>query len=250
VLLAIARIPDGVDARTRAAAATGLALADLNRRLAGTLPRVLLAAVPADRGHELGDALVAIGFGVLTFDVAAVPTDEDRVVARRVELAPDTLIVADSKGQSHRCSGRAIALLQRGIRVTRTDQKTTTTERQLSVGKALLTGGMMLTKKVERTAHNAVEASEPFLLLGRGDGESDIILYERRIDYRHMGAEMQASSRANLERLWTWLCRLTPPEAVDDRLARPGFVAGLPPTAADPVDLALFMVTLARRSAA
>jgi hypothetical protein len=64
-----------------------------------------------------------------------------------------------------------------------------------------------------------------------------------------MGAEMQASSRANLERLWTWLCRLTRPEAIDDRLARPGFVAGLPPTAADPVDLALFMITLARRSA-
>jgi hypothetical protein len=248
VLLAIARIPDGIEARTAAAAATGLALADLNRRLTGTLPRVLLAAVPADRGQELTEALAGIGFGVLTFDVAAVPTDEDRVVARRVELAPDTLIVADSKGQSHRCSGRAIALLQRGIRVTRTEQTTTTTERQLSLSKALLTGGMMLTKKVARTTHNAVEASEPFLLLGRGDGEPDIILYERRIDYRHMGAEMQSSSRANLERLWSWLCRLTPPEAIDDRLGRPGFVAGLPPTAADPVDLALFMVTLARRS--
>jgi hypothetical protein len=249
VLLAIARIPDDGDARTRAAAAVGLALADLNRRLAGTLPRVLLAAVPADRGQQLAQALEDLGFAVLTCDVAAVPTDEDRVVARRVELAPDTLIVADSKGQTYRCPGRAIGLLQRGVRVTRSERRVTTTERQLSLSKALLTGGMMLTKKVERTAHDAVETAEPFVLVGRGDGEQDIILYERRIDYRQMGAEMQPSSKANLERLWTWLCRLTAPERIDDRLARPGFVAGLPPTGADPVDLALYLVALARRSA-
>jgi hypothetical protein len=250
VLLAIARIPESAEARTRAAAAAGLALADLNRRLAGTLPRVLLPAVPDDRGQGLAEALEELGFGVLTCDVAAVPTDDDRVVARRVELAPDTLIVADSRNQSHRIPGRAINLLQRAVRVTRTEAKVTTTERRLSLGKAVLTGGMMLTKKVEKTALNAVETHEPLLLLGRGDGEPDVILYERRIDYRHMGAEMQPSSRANLERLWTWLCRLAAPETIDDRVSRPGFITGLPATAADPVDLGLYLVALARRVSA
>jgi hypothetical protein len=248
VLLAIARIPDSAEARTRAAAAAGLALADLNRRLAGTLPRVLLAAVPDERGAGLAQALEELGFGVLTCDVAAVPDDGDRVVARRVELAPDTLIVADSRGASHRCPGRAIALLQRGVRVTRTEEKVTTSERRLSLGKAVLTGGMMLTKKVEKTALTPVDTADPFLLVSRRDGEPDIILYERRIDYRQMGAEMQPSSRANLERLWTWLSRLAGPDAVDDRAARPGFVTGLPATAADPVDLAVYLVALARRA--
>jgi hypothetical protein len=64
-----------------------------------------------------------------------------------------------------------------------------------------------------------------------------------------MGAEMQPSSRANLERLWAWLSRLAPPGALDERVARPGFVTGLPATAADPVDLALFLVALAHRTA-
>jgi hypothetical protein len=249
VLLAIASIPEAAEARTRAATAAEMPLADLNRRLAGVLPRVLMAAVAPERGAALAASLTALGFGVLTCDVAAVPGDEDRVVARRVELAPDTLIVADSRGQTHRCGGRAIALLQRGVRVTRTEQKVTTTERKLSLGKAVLTGGMMLTKKVEKTGHSTVESAEPFLLLGRGDGEPDVILYERRIDYRQMGAEMQPSSRANLERLWTWLGRLAPPGTVDDRVSRPGFVTGLPVTAADPIDLAVYLVALARRAA-
>jgi hypothetical protein len=248
MLLAIASIPEAAEARPRAAAAAGLALADLSRRLAGTLPRVLLASVPEDRGRALALTLEGLGFGILTCDVAAVPSDEDRIVARRIELAPDTLIVTDARGQAHRCPGRAIGLLQRGMRVTRSENRVKTTERRLSIGKALLTGGLVLTEKVEKTTVNAVETGEPFLLLGRSDGEPDVVLYERRIDYRSMGAEMQPSSRANLERLWDWLRRLVPPETIDDRVARPGFVSGLPATAADPVDLALFLVALARRS--
>jgi hypothetical protein len=247
VLLAVAIIPEGAEARTRAAALVGLALADLNRRLAGTLPRVLLASVPDQRGQSLAAALEELGFGVLTCDVAAVPGDDDRVLARRVELAPDTLVVADGQGQVHRCPGRSIVLLQRGTRVTRTESRVTTSERKLSLGKAVLTGGMMLTKKVDKTTTSVAESSEPFLLLGRADGAEDVILYERRIDYRQMGAEMQASSRANLERLWTWLSRLVGPKAIDDRVARPGFVTGLPATAADQVDLALYLVALDRR---
>jgi len=249
VLVAISRIPDHAEARKAAAAAAGLALADLNRRLAGSLPRVLLAAVGDAPGGALAATLRGMGFGVLTCDVAAVPTDEDRVVARRVELAPDTLIVTDATGQSHRCPGRTIHLLQRGVRVTRTEEKVTSSERRLSLGRAVLTGGMMITKKVDKVAVAKVENAEPFLLLGRGDAASDIILYERRIDYRLMGAEMQPSSRANLERLWVWLSRLAP-GVVDDRVSRPGFVTGLPPTAAEPVDLALFLVALDRRAEA
>src|SRR5204863_5392184 len=62
VLLAIASIPDSAEARTRAAAAAGLALADLNRRLAGTLPRVPLPPVPDDRGRGLAESPAALGF--------------------------------------------------------------------------------------------------------------------------------------------------------------------------------------------
>jgi hypothetical protein len=247
VLLAVARIPDGVEARAQAAAAAGLALADLNRRLAGPLPRVLIPAAPDERAHALAQALEGLGFLVLTCDVAAVPGDDDRVVARRVELAADALVVSDGQGRTHRCPRGAVALLQRGVRHSRTEERVKTSERRFSVGKAVLSGGMMLTKKIEKTEVATVETAEPFLLVGRGDGEPDIILYERRLDYRSMGPEMQPSSRGNLERLWAWLQALAPGRT-DDRVARPGFVSGLPATAADPIDLALYLVALTHRA--
>jgi hypothetical protein len=65
------------------------------------------------------------------------------------------------------------------------------------VKKALLTGGLLLTKKVERTDVKTTTTDEAFILL-----------------------------------------------------EQPGFVAGLPKTAADPLDVALALVSLAHRQKA
>jgi hypothetical protein len=243
MLVAIASIPERSDARAQAAKVTGLALADLNRRLAGTLPRVLF---PGGAEPAVLEQLEALGFQLLTCDPAAVAGDDERVIARRIEFAGPALVATDSKGQAHRCGPAEIALLQRGIRTATTSEKVTTSERKLAIGRAVLSGGLMMTKKVEQTTMKTTETAEPFLVVQRRS-EPDIILYERRIDYRPLGAEMQPASRANLEVAWNKLKAMAP-DRVDDRLARPGFVSGLPMTAADPIDLALTLVSLARLS--
>jgi hypothetical protein len=247
VLVAIAGMPDRPEARAQAAAATGLALADLNRRLAGTLPRVLFPGLPDEKVAPAVDALERLGFAVLVADPAVVPGDDERIIARRIELSAGAVSVTDAKGVDHRCPASAIDLLQRGVRVTASTENVTTSERKLAVGRAILSGGLMMTRKTEKTTVKTTESAEPFLLVQRGDGQPDIVVYERRIDYRSLGAQMQPASRANLELVWAHL-RALAPAAVDDRVGRPGFVTGLPATSADPVDLALFLVALARRS--
>jgi hypothetical protein len=57
---------------------------------------------------------------------------------------------------------------------------------------------------------------------------------------------MQPSSHSNFELVWRRLSQLAPAGVMDDRVGKPGFVGGLPATAADPVDLALYLVALAR----
>jgi hypothetical protein len=249
MIVAVAGIPERADVRALAAKATGLPLADLNRRLAGTLPRVLFPGLGAESTPAMVEALEALGFAVLVCDPAAVPADGERVIARRIEFEGGAFVAVDSRGLAHRCPPGAIALLQRGIRVSTSSEKVTTSERRLDVGRIVMSGGLMLTKKIEKTSVKTTESAEPFLLVQRGDGEPDLMLYERRIDYRSLGAEMQPASRGNLELLWTKLKAMAP-TLVDDRVARPGFVTGLPATAADPVDLALFLVALARRTSA
>ena len=245
LILAVAKAPTDPQALATAAAATGLALADVRRRLAGTLPRILLADTDDDRIATVAAVLEAAGFGVLTCDPTQVPRDDDRVVARTLEFRPGALVATDGAGRAHECPAAAIDLLQRGVRIETTSETTKTSERKLALGRAVLSGGLVLTKKVEKTQTRVHESRESFVLVQRGDGEPDVILYERRLDYRFLGAEMQPASFGNLERVVARLRALAPAAQLDDRVARPGFVSGLLATSADPVDLALFLVTLA-----
>jgi hypothetical protein len=238
-------VPADPAARDGAAAAAGLLRAELDRKLTGVLPRVLLPAVAGEQAGRLQQRLTDLGFGVIPCDPQAVPGDGERVIARKLAFEPGALVVSDGTGQMHRCPRAAIETVQRGTRVTRAGGKVTKEERRFSLGRTLLSQGLVTSKKVTRTTVTP-DTSEAFLLVVRGDGEPDVICYERRIDYRALGPDMQASSRLNLEQVWKALGALAPGTA-DDRVARPGFVAGLPVTGADPVDLALYLVTLARR---
>jgi hypothetical protein len=247
IILVVLAVPPQPSARAQAAAALGLALADINQRLAGTLPRVLLVESAPSRipGHVA--ALVSLGWQVVTLDPALVADDSQRTVARRIELHDDALVALDAQGTAHRCPLGTIALMQKGLRREQTHREVKVSERHLDVKKALLTGGLLLTKKVERTDVKTTTIEEAFILVERNDGEPDIMFYEKRLDYRGLGPSMNASSRVNFEDLWRRLRALIPRAPADERTLRPGFVAGLPHTAADPLDLALALVSLAYR---
>jgi hypothetical protein len=206
----------------------------------------LLTGLAPDQAPALGGALEALGFQVVTCDPEAVPGDGDRVVARAIELADRALVITDAQGDTHTCSRAAIGWFQRGRRVLRKTTQVTSSERRLDVGRALLTGGLVLTKKVEKTTTKTSETPDAFVLVQRTDGEPDIMLYERRLGYRFLGADMAASSRANLDLVHARLSALAPDAATDDRVGQPGFISAMPTTRADPVDLALLLVTLAR----
>jgi hypothetical protein len=246
VLLIIANAPIDPLARTRGAQLAGLPPADFSRRLAGTLPRVLLAAVPVEQIGALVDEFESLGFAAFSCDPAAAPDDDDRLLVRGIAFESGVVAFLDAQGNRHPCAGATVSLIQRGVRVVTTSETVTTSERRLDVGKAVLSGGLMLTTKVKKQSVKTEETREAFVLVQRNDGQPDAIIYERRVDYRFLGAAKQPASHANLERTLTDLRVLAPHSPVDDRVAKPGFVTGLPITSSDPVDLALYLVTLAR----
>jgi hypothetical protein len=246
MLLVVARAPKDVTVCKHAADELGMVWADLSRRLAGVMPRVLLPAAPADTVDAMVAALEALGFVAFACDPACAPTDDERLLVRGLEMQGGTLAFLDGQGQRHRCPGPAIQLIQRGARTLVSREKVETSERRLDMGKALLTGGLLLTSKVKKETVRSAETREAFLVVARADGEPDAVIYERRIDYRFLGADMQPSSYANLERTLARLQAAAPGVSVDDRVAQPGFVAGLPLVSVDAVDLALYLVALAR----
>jgi hypothetical protein len=246
MLLVVARLSQDPEATAHIARVTGLPMADVSRRLAGTLPRVLLPAVSGDQVDDLVSRLEALGLVAFSCDAAAAPGDTDRTMVRALELGSDGLVAFDGQGQPHACPYAAMAVIQRGVRITVTHETVTTTSRKIDVGKALLSGGLMLTSKVKQTLDKKHEQRENLLLIQRSDGEPDLAVYERRLDYRFLGSDRQPASHANLEITLVRLQALAPTTPVDNRATKPGFVSGLPLTHADPLDLALFLISLAR----
>jgi hypothetical protein len=246
MLLAAARLPTRPDAWQAAARITGLAAVDLHNRLSGPLPRVLLSEADPDRAAGLAEALEAQGFVILTCDPAAVPGDDERVVARSLAFGPEGVRVASERGASDLIPPGAILLLQRGVRSITKTTVTEGTERKLSLGRALLTGGLVVTESGETTEVQRSTTHEPFLLLHRRDGKPDVVLYERRLDYRpSLGPALALSSGPNFEATTAQVRAVAGDAAYDDRLGRPGFLAGIRYTSADEVDVALYLVLLA-----
>jgi hypothetical protein len=231
----------------RAAKVTGLSAADVRHRLQGTLPRVLLNDADGERLAVIGERLDELGFATVVCDPRAAPTDADRIVARGFRFQADRFILLDGGHEEHECPFSAVEAIQRGARVTTQATKEKTVEHKFDVTRAVLSSGLILTRKEVKETVRKTETSEPFALVQRNDGEPDIIFYERRIDYRALASEMQPSSRANLEAVVRKLRAGAPSAAYDDRVARPGFVTALPATSVDPVDLALHLVGLALR---
>ena len=231
----------------RAAAVTQLAAADLRYRLQGVLPRVLMSSADGEQLEQIAEQLELLGFVTVVCDPRLAPTDADRVLARGLRLQRDACVVIDGAGEEQPCPWSALAEIQRGVRVSRQITKEKKVERKFDATRAVLSSGLILTRKEEKEIVRTSETSEPFALLQRNDGEPDVILYERRMDYRFLGREMQPASRGNIELCLQRLRAAAPAAPYDDRAGRPGFVSALPPAPVDGVDLALFLVTLARR---
>jgi len=122
-----------------------------------------------------------------------------------------------------------------------------TSERQVAPVRALLSGGLILTKKVERVTTRTEEKHEAMLVLHRRNSE-DIVFYERALDYRGLGAALQPSSQANFVQLTEQLRARFPKASFDERALRPATLGLHEGSGKDPTDLALFLVALAHAS--
>lgn len=244
MLVVVARLPGSDRALVEAARCTGLALADVRTRLAGPFPRLLLVEADEEQARSKATTLEDLGFVIITCDPRSVPRDDERYSARTLELGQSGFVAVGDQGDREEVPASALLLIQRGARVTTTTEVTKKSERRLDLTRAVLTGGLLLTKKVETKATRTTTSQESFLLLHRKDGGRDIVIYGRRIDYRFLGVDLQPASAANFERMTAKLRALAPRVPYDDRVSRPGLVSGLSSAAANPIDLAVWLVLL------
>ena len=147
MFIAVAGLPEAPTSMQEAAVLCGLTLMEVRTRCAGVLPRILVRHAPEDQARRLVAELGDLGFRAFAAEVRQVPTDAQRIVARRLEWTSTGFAVTDGRGARHDCPSASIELFQPGHRTTSHSETVKSTDRKFSMGRALLTGGLSFSKR-------------------------------------------------------------------------------------------------------
>ena len=183
-------------------------------------PPALLARLEADPADALVASLRKAGLSALAID------------ARR----------PDRRRPHHRASGRLrpggrhlhapvrgrdavawpdVLAVLRGSRESRLEAERPRSRRRLSVGMAVATGGLVMTRTSTKTVHSSDTSFQQVILVYARDGRA-AALVEGQVDFSCLGAELQPSSTANMATLGRRLREQATGAFHDDRLLRLG----------------------------
>jgi hypothetical protein len=199
------------------ATALGLTPYEARARAQGPAPRVVATfgqRAPADRAAEV---LEAAGLDPLVVGDDQIESDARRLLVRSFVLGPASVRFVLRDGRSFEVAAADFTLLLRGTRIRRDSRTEVTTERRLSVGKAMLTGGLIMTSDKKKETTISTEVREGFLSLYAAT-TPDLLVGETTVLYEGLGPAMAPTRAANFARLVAELRSLAATAVYDERL--------------------------------
>jgi len=179
----------------------------------------LIVAVYAEKNFaiEKAEKLCAAGFRTLVLGHDQVETDSARIVVRKFLLKDSEIGFEERTGSPMSIAYDLIRVIIRGIRIVRTTETETVKDRKFDAGRAILTGGLALTKSVSLRQQSVSEIREGFIYL-YSDKQRPLVFLESALQYESLGPSLQASHAANFTFLVAELKRRCASAVYDDRL--------------------------------
>ncbi len=229
---------------------TGVAPPDLRMYLAGELPVFLAGGLDAASAQEMIAALAERGHGCVASDATQIPSASDLFSPRRFELRDDAFVGFGADGASLAMPHREILAL---IRATVLVDVATTVEekkRKFSMGRAVITGGLVTRKTTSKKRSATATEREPALYVFRTTGRDHLLLRENDLRYEGLEDRIGRTRHENFNIL-TGTLRERAPRAFFDQRFVSGRPPRLPPSAvagelsASELDLAAYMLVAA-----
>ena len=144
---------------------------------------------------------------------------------------------------------REVDLLLRGVRIDERTELKTTEQRKFSAGRALLSGGLILTKKSRKLEQVTSEERDDFLHL-YSEGRPPLVFRASAVNYQGLGPALQPSTAANFTYLVGALRRSSSQAVYDERLAnRQARARVLGPALTENLDVAVSLLAHVLRAA-
>jgi hypothetical protein len=215
-------------------------------------PAVIATFGDEAQARAVARVLVPTGLQIRVADPTELMRSRARVFGRRFflpETAGAPFTVETRAGSRHSLVPAAVRCL---IRVTGHWEETgteTETHRRFAAGRAMLSGGLLLTRKVTVERQTVSHNSAAVLMVDVAEGPT-FVLHETELIYDALGEHMEASRTANFNLIVETLRGACPAAVYDDRLlSRGGQVRVLGPSINPDthVELAATLVALALR---
>ncbi|HEY4117888.1 MAG TPA: hypothetical protein VGM56_08535 [Byssovorax sp.] len=188
-------------------------------KLVAGLPAIVLTAADPARARGLLESIRARGHEAFCVDAAEVVGSAEMVLVRRFAFEPDALVLVDS---GERLPFGDLRAILRAMHSKHTESRTEVTTKKFDVGRAVLSGGLVVRKKVTEEKKAFSSESEQVLYLFRASGEAPWLVRERGTNYTGLGAELEPSAARNFLSLTARLRELAPAAGYSERLLAPG----------------------------
>jgi hypothetical protein len=195
------------------AADLGVTAYEAGLLLRGAAPVILLRTPDRARATDLLARIRGRGHAAVAFDAAAVVASEAMTTPRdlRIEEA------AFASG-SERLPFADVLVTVRAVHQTRAATTTTTTEKQTSLARAALSGGLVRSKTVQKQVETRSEQRELVAYVFRASGAAPWLLVATRLRYEALGGRLAPSQHENFETLLAMLRERAPHASLDLRL--------------------------------
>lgn len=226
-VVAIVGLHTSVEAEAGALAADlGTTAYEERLKLAAGLPAIVLTSATPEPARALLTKIRARGQEALSVDSDEVVPSGAMVVVRRFAFEPDALVLRDGAGA--RLPYADILAVVRAVHRTRTETRSQVNDRSFSMGRALVTGGLVLTKTTSHEEKTVALDRDALLYLFRASNQTPWIVHERSADYSTLGAALAPSSAQNFLTLVARIRAAAPHAMYDERLAGPGATTARP----------------------
>lgn len=199
------------------AGALGIMAFEARQRLIGGGPSVVASFAEEQQAKKLADKINDVGIKAMVVDAEPVRLRDCFFMVRRFEFAAGELKIESHTGQHATIGYAEMELLITGTSVVSSSETKTVVEKKFSLGKTILSGGIPMTKKVERQEEVSSEESEQLLYLYAHDRPAAVFSLNG-LNYDGFGAEMKLSRNLNFAHLLSQLRVRAPGAVFDDRL--------------------------------
>jgi len=186
-------------------------------RTPGNGPLVVGVFAEEVQAKKLADELQSKGFSSVVLKNAEIKAEADQWLVRRFDFVEKDLIVKSNDGRSLTIPYRDINLILHGIGIVSSTSMETNKKRTLSLGNAVLTGGLKVTKTVKTMHEVTKEERERFLTL-YAENLPTLAFHETGLVYGSLGPKRGLSRSVNFVQLTAELRRLCTGAQYDERL--------------------------------